>query len=135
MNDEKSILPKTFDPETNLISFMTGPIAGNPDYAMRKDGSVVRTGARILKKKERRRDRIAQANYKEGFRFVCSCKALTFHFPSKTKVKVEGYEDLQKMETVECSVCGAHYDREKIDAVLLAHAEREKRMSEPQIVP
>lgn len=134
-NEEKSILPKTYDPETGTINFMTGPIAGNPHYAMRKDGSVVRTGARILNKKERRRNKIAQAAHATGFNFLCSCKAMTFHFLSKTKVPVEGYEELQQIETVECAICGAHFDKEKIDAALAAHADRERRMSEPQIVP
>lgn len=126
---EQSMLPKTFNPLTGMISFRTGPIEGRPDYALKKDGSVIRTGPRILNKKERRRDRAAQAQWPAGagFRFICACKALTFHYPSKTIVTAKGYSKPQTMETYKCSACGEHFDRAKIDAAVAAHAERTKR--------
>ena len=131
-----SILPKTFDEKTGMISFRTGPIPGQPDYALRKDGAVIRTGFRILNKKERRRDKAAQEKYPPGvgYRFGCTCKALTFHFPSKTKVKLKGYESLQEMETYECAVCGEHFDRERIDAAVASWQERQENKDKPKIV-
>jgi len=132
--DAPSILPKTYDPHDGMIRWRSGPIPGQPDYALTKTGACVRTGNRILNKKERRRDKAAQEKYSEGYRFVCTCKALTFHFPSNTKVKVKGYEKLQEMETYECSVCGEHFDRERIDAAVAAHHEREENKDKPKVV-
>lgn len=135
LHEENSILPKSFDPETGMISFRTGPIPGRPDYALKKDGSVINTHPRILNKKERRRDKAAQAQWPagQGFRFNCTCKALTFHFPSKTKIKLKGYEEPQEMETYKCSVCGEHFNKERIDAAVAAHAERTKKITDPTL--
>lgn len=134
--EEKSMLPKSYNPLTGMIEFRTGPIPGHPDYALLKTGAVVRTGPRILSKKEHKRDRIAQAKFKlgQGFRFTCTCKAVTFHFPSKTKARVEGYEKWQDKETYECAVCHTHFDKEKIDAAVAAYAERMTK-SKPQPIP
>lgn len=134
--DAPSILPKTYDRNDGMIRWKSGPIDGRPEYALTKTGAVVRTGNRILNKKERRRDKATQEKWPKGigFRFVCTCKALTFHFPSKTKVKIKGYEKPQDMDTYECSVCGEHFDKERIDAAVAAYADREANKDKPKIV-
>lgn len=134
MRSEVSILPKSYDAKSGMVQFKTGPIPGHPDYALKKDGSVVNVHPRILNKKERRRDSKAQAEFKDGYRFLCTCKATTFHYPSRTKVKLKGYEKPQEMETYKCAVCGEHFEREKIDRAVAEHAEREANKYKPKEV-
>jgi len=132
---EQSILPKEYDPRDGMIRFRTGPIEGRPEYALKKNGSVVRTAPRILNKKERKRDAKAQAAWPkgEGYRFLCGCKALTFHYPSHVKVRIPGYEKMQEVETYKCAVCYEHFDKERIDAAVAAHAERHKQVTNPNL--
>lgn len=105
--------------------FTTGPIKGTP-YSMRRDGAIVRRDPKPLDKKQRRRCLRAQQLHPDGVWIYCDqCKAKTFHEPSHSLVKVEGYEDRQREETYQCCLCGAHYTKSSVDAALAEQAAKQ----------
>lgn len=116
--DLRDTLGKVFDEKEGVIRFRSGPIDGRPGYALTKHGSLIRTTPRILNKKERRRNTKAIAEHEHGYSFRCSCNGVTYHYLSHHNIHIEGYEKAQRQETYECSVCHAHFDKEKIDEVV-----------------
>lgn len=123
-------LGKSYDPKDNMIRWDPGPIKGMEGYSLRRDGAVVKTTPRVLKKKERRKNKLAQETHEFGYNFRCGgCDAVTFHFLSCVKVKVEGYENKQEAETYECSVCGTHFDRNKIDEIVAKSMHKRQKIT------
>lgn len=122
----KSILPKTYDRTNNVIRWQSGRIEGT-DYALRKDGSAVRVSPRIPTKKERRREKTDLSKRPGGFRFLCICRANTYHFPSHHRIKPKGYEKMVIVETYQCSACGKHVEKDLVDQAILEAREREKK--------
>lgn len=108
----------------NTISFTTGRI-GETNYAMHKDGSV-RNITESLNKKQRKKTKRAYIDKPGGHTFRCQCKAVTYHFPSSVMGRMEGYEDVQKIDTYECCICGAHAKADVVnDALARAKAAAE----------
>lgn len=98
-----------------MIHFTTGPIKDHPGYALTKTRTVVRTQPKPLDKKERHKQRLAQDKQPHGYIFTCQCKRVCFHFRSTTKIRIEGYEDRQSVDTYECCLCHSHVFADRID--------------------